>query len=188
MIITLLALAFIQEPKIVTRQEWGARPPMIQHKRHWPVKLTIHYTGVPQKPDVSLEQKLKNLQLWCQREDKLASGKTKPAWPDIPYHYYISVDGRIGECREPIYVGDTNTEYDPTGHLLVVVEADDKSEITEAEKASLRQMVVWLAKKWKIPADALGTHRDYAKTECPGNIIAGMIPELKELIDGSTED
>src|SRR4028118_2073074 len=97
------------EPKIVSRTAWGAQAPVLPMKAHKIGLITIHHTGTAQKPDVALETKLRNLQSWCQKEGKLASGKVKPAWPDVPYHYYISTDGRVGEGREAGYVGDTNT-------------------------------------------------------------------------------
>lgn len=168
-------------PEIVSREAWGARPPVVQRIRHQPHRITIHYTGVAPKPELSLEQKLRNLQSWCQREDKLANGNTKPAWADIPYHYYIAVDGRIGECRQDIFVGDTNTEYDPNGHVLVVLEDDNNSSITDSQRKSLRLLVPWLAKKWQISSDKLATHGDFAKTDCPGPEVVEMIPELKKL-------
>lgn len=178
------ALALMQDgPPIVLREQWGAKPAALAQTRHSPSRITIHHAGVPQKPEVPLETKLKNLQSWCQREDKLASGKVKPAWADIPYHYYISTDGRIGECRYVIYVGDTNTEYDPTGHILIVVEGDtDKEEVTAEQKQSLKSLVLWLAKKWRIAPDHLGAHKDFAKTDCPGKRLYEMMPELRSLI------
>ncbi|HVL38667.1 MAG TPA: hypothetical protein VM328_04670, partial [Fimbriimonadaceae bacterium] len=94
-----LALHAQDKPPIVTREQWGANPPVLTRKRHVPTHITIHHTGVPQQPARSLEDKLRGLQLFSQREDKLASGQTKPAWPDVPYHFYISTDGRIGEGR-----------------------------------------------------------------------------------------
>ena len=90
---------------------------------------------------MTLEKKMQNLQAFSQRDDKLASGKFKPAWFDVPYHYYIAVDGRIAEGRELKYVGDTNTEYDPTGHALVVVEGSfNTEEPTKAQIDSLKKM------------------------------------------------
>lgn len=172
-------------PVIVSRNEWGARPPVVQRIRHQPNRITLHYTGVAPKPELSLEQKLLNLQAWCQREDKLASGKIKPIWADIPYHYYISLDGRIGECRQAIFIGDTNTEYDPTGHLLVVIEDDQTALITKAQRVALRNLVPWLAREWQIPAERLATHRDFAKTDCPGDEITALLPELARLITKS---
>ena len=179
-------IALLQGPTIVSREEWGARPPVLERVRHSPSRITIHHAGVPQKPDVPLETKLLNLQAWCQREDKLASGKVKPVWADIPYHFYISTDGRIGECRQVCYVGDTNTEYDPTGHLLIVVEGDtEKEAVTSAQAASLKWLTLQLAKTWRIPAKMIAGHKDFAQTDCPGKGLYEMLPELRRLVSES---
>jgi len=40
-------------------------------------------------------------------------------WTDIPYHFLIAPDGTIYEGKSVYTVGETATEYDPTGHLLI---------------------------------------------------------------------
>lgn len=174
------ASAKIERPKIITRAEWGASKPVGEGKKHKIEFITIHHTATNQRSDILTTSKLRNLQAFSQREEKLASGKTKPAWFDIPYHFYIAVDGRIAEGREIEYVGDTNTEYDPAGHALVVLEGSfDKEQPSPAQIASLKQMVAWLARKYKVPAANIKGHDDYAKTACPGENLKKLLPELR---------
>ena len=164
-----LVLGSMRGPVIVWREDWGAKdvlPFAVEHKID---RITLHHTGVISNPKRSLEDKLRGLQTFSQREDKLANGKTKPAWPDIPYHYYISIDGRIGEGRPYKYKGDTNTEYDPTGHLLIVVEGEfGQEKPTEAEMVSLEKMLRWTMYRFKVDKSEIKTHRDFAETNCPG--------------------
>lgn len=183
--VVLLAVgAYAQErPAIVSREDWGAKPPVGEGKKHSIKFITIHHTATKLRPDLSLETKLKNLQAFSQRDDKLASGKSKPAWFDIPYHYYISVDGRIGEGRQIEYAGDTNTEYDPTGHALIVLEGSFGTDEPTAEQIeSLKKMVIWLSKTYKVKGDKLKGHNDFAKTGCPGANLKALFPELRRLI------
>lgn len=136
--------------------------------------------------DRTLEQKIKSLQEFSQRDDSLSSGKKKPAWADVPYHYYISVDGRVAEGREWKYVGDSNTPYDPTGHLLVVVEGSfDKDTLTPAQSHTLEILIPALAGRFHIPSSALASHRDFAETTCPGRNVYSQLPRLRALIDKS---
>lgn len=173
-----------ERPKIIARSEWGAKKPVGEGKKHKIEFITIHHTGTNQRADILTTTKLRNLQAFSQREDKLASGKTKPAWFDIPYHYYIAVDGQIAEGREVQYVGDTNTEYDPTGHALVVVEGSfNKDQPSQAQIDSLKQIVAWLARKYKVPAANIKGHDDYAKTVCPGENLKKLLPDLRALIN-----
>lgn len=167
---------------IVARAAWGARDPVLPMVRHNPARLTIHHTGEHSNRALTLEQKLRNLQAFSQRDDSLASGKKKPAWADVPYHYYIDVTGRIGEGRDVHYRGDTNTTYDPTGHVLVVVEGNFQVETPSPEQmASLRKLVTWLTSEWRIPADRIAGHKDFANTDCPGANLYSQLPALRKL-------
>ncbi len=169
------------EPQIVRRDEWGAKPHLPGAIAHTIERLTVHHTGVKSNPARSLEEKLRGLQTFSQREDKLANGKTKPAWPDIPYHYYISIDGRIGEGREWFFAGDTNTEYNPNGHLLIVVEGEFGVEKpTEPQIASLKSLTTYCCWLFRLRSDQIASHKDYSKeTECPGASLYVMLNDLR---------
>lgn len=187
--VTLVAAAMVAKmpmPTIVSRSQWGAKTVGPGAKRHTIRFLTIHHTGVKSNPARSLEDKLRGLQAFSQRVDKLASGKVKPAWPDIPYHYYISIDGRIGAGREPIYAGDTNTEYDPSGHLLIVVEGEfDQEQPTPAQLRSLRAMTLWACDRWSLTSDLIAGHKDFSRqTSCPGKALDAYLPRLRQYVAG----
>ncbi len=172
-----------RRPEIVSRKQWNATDPVGQGKKHEIRFITIHHTATLQKPDVLIATKMQNLQAFSQRDDKLASGKFKPAWFDIPYHFYIASDGRIAEGRKLKYAGDTNTEYDPAGHALVVLEGSfNKEEPTPAQIESMQKLVAWLARKYSIPAAYIKGHNDYAETGCPGENLKKLLPELRQLV------
>ncbi len=178
--LALLAAVAIDTPKIVTRQEWGAGPVILSPKRHAIRYVTIHHTGVAKKPETPLTTKLRNLQKWCQREDRTSFAHVKPAWPDIPYHYYVSWDGQVAEGRPAEFVGDTNTTYDPAGHLLIVVEGNfEKETPSEAQIKSLTAMTVWAAKRYNVPRVRIQGHGDYAKTDCPGASLKPVLSQLR---------
>jgi N-acetyl-anhydromuramyl-L-alanine amidase AmpD len=173
-----------KSPTIISRSEWKANKPIGEGKKHKVEFITIHHTATKQRTDLSIETKLRNLQAFSQRDDKLASGKLKPAWFDVPYHYYIAVDGKIAEGREIEFAGDTNTEYDPTGHALIVLEGSfGTDEPNAAQIESLKAMVKWLAKKYKVSGEKIKGHRDYAETGCPGANIEELYPELRKLVN-----
>jgi hypothetical protein len=169
--------------RFVPRTGWGAKAPVLPMTPHVPTRLTIHHTGTVQNPGRTIEAKLAGLQAFSQRDDSLASGKKKPAWADVPYHYYVAVDGAVAEGREWNYVGDTNTEYDPAGHLLVVVEGNFEADtLTSAQRHTLDLLVPGLASHFRIAGSALGGHRDFANTQCPGSTLYAEIPRLRALI------
>jgi alpha-L-fucosidase 2 len=168
------------EPEIVSRAQWGAKPPVAEMKRHKINRITIHHTATLQKKDRSVEQKLKALQEFSQKEGKLGSGKVKPAWPDVPYHYYVDVHGRIAEGRSLEFVGDTNTEYDPAGHALVVLEGNfEEEQPSAAQLAALHSLIQWLAERFHVTPEAIQAHNDFANTACPGRNLKALLPEIR---------
>jgi N-acetylmuramoyl-L-alanine amidase-like protein len=169
--------------RFVSRAEWGANAPVLPMTHHVPTRLTIHHTGTVQNPARTIEQKMSGLQAFSQRDDSLASGKKKPAWADVPYHYYVAVDGAVAEGREWRYVGDTNTEYNPAGHLLVVVEGNFETDtLTTAQRRAVDALLPALANHFRIAGSMLAAHRDFAATLCPGRSLYAEIPRLRALI------
>ena len=178
--------AAVPDVAIVSRAEWGARDPVLPMREHRIERITIHHTATRQNVERSLADKLRGLQAFSQRDDSLGDGRKKPAWADIPYHYYIAVDGTVGEARSWRYVGDSNTPYDPTGHLLIVVEGNFEDEqLTEGQMRALESLVTTFARRFNVPGERLGAHKDYASTRCPGRNLYAELPRLRALIDQS---
>lgn len=171
--------------RFLPRAAWGANAPVLAMKTHHPVRITIHHTATRQAPARPLAEKLQALQRFSQREDSLADGRRKRQWADVPYHMYIAVDGDVAEGREWRYVGDSNTPYDPTGHFLIVLEGSfDADTLTSGQRTALDALVVAAAKRWRIPAERIGGHRDYAQTRCPGRNVYSELPRLRALVAG----
>lgn len=154
-------------------------------KPHTPSRITVHHTAEPQRADITLEQKMRALQNFSQRPAKLAGGQRKPAWPDVPYHFYIDLRGQIAEGRDIGYAGDTNTDYDPTGHALIVLEGNfEKEQPTPAQLEQLTALLRWLSWRWQVPASEIKGHSDYAATACPGKNLKSELPRLRESVGG----
>jgi hypothetical protein len=169
-------------PTIVTRAEWGAKPASQTMKSHQPVFITIHHTASAGNPRHSLAQKLRSLQNFSQSNARLADGRLKIAWADVPYHFYIAIDGSIGEGRHVRLVGDTNTRYDPTGHIGIVVEGSfDIAEPTKEQLSSLARLTRHLAALHGVKPENIRGHRDHAQTACPGRTLQAYLPELRKL-------
>jgi hypothetical protein len=88
--------------------------------------------------------------------------------------------------REPELVGDTATEYDPTGHFLVLCEGDfDEEMATQEQLNSAALAFAWAAQRFNIPTDRLKGHRDFAATSCPGTDLYAYLTsgDLKRRVD-----
>jgi len=169
-------------PKIISREEWGAKPPVLDLPPHTIDRITVHHTGVRQNRERTFFDKLRGLQAWSQREDQLAGGRTKPQWADIPYHFYIDWQGEIAEARPISLPGDTNTSYDVRGHALIVVEGTFPTDTFNAQqRRALYQLTLHLARTYSVWPHRIKGHVDYTpgETDCPGDSIIHELPYLR---------
>lgn len=107
-------------------------------------------------------------------------------WIDIAYHVGVDRDGNIYELRSPTIAGDTATDYDTTGHFLVLCEGDfDKEAVSEAQVHATAVVFAWAAQTYSIGSNTLAGHRDLADTSCPGANLYALLSsgDLKRRID-----
>ncbi|MBP6531308.1 MAG: N-acetylmuramoyl-L-alanine amidase [Burkholderiales bacterium] len=149
------------QPAIVPVEAWGGSRVNVGATRTHEIKhITLHHGGVDFHQGSDAPHYLRNLQMWS---------RNTRGWPDIPYHYLIDPDGKIYEGRDITLAGDTNTEYDPVGHALVVVLGDfDKIDPNAAQLDATVNVMAMLAKRYNVAPTTIQSHRDYAKTSCPG--------------------
>ncbi|NQV38639.1 MAG: N-acetylmuramoyl-L-alanine amidase [Candidatus Marinimicrobia bacterium] len=146
--------------QIVTRSEWGWKPLKKTLPEHHVEYITLHHGGVIFAEDKNPIEYLRNLQDWSRAE--------KP-WIDIPYHYMIDLNGIIYEARPIEYPGDTNTDYDPTGHALICIMGNYEEQIlSEHQLQVLIDLCAWLSVKYSVPVERIKSHKDYTETLCPG--------------------
>ena len=171
---TFLARALGREPisvadrpftvDLVGRDHWGARairPGLIPHQID---TITIHHAG--DLDGVTGPAQFRGWQSWHHYL----------GWPDLAYHFIVGRDGLVYEGRPHWAAGDTATEYDPTGHLLIVVEGNfDESTPTDQQIEALARMIAWGAAVFDVPLATLGGHRDHAATTCPGDSLYALI-------------
>ncbi|NPV10831.1 MAG: N-acetylmuramoyl-L-alanine amidase [Ignavibacteria bacterium] len=168
-----------KENKIIIhpRNTWGANYPK-PFKSHTTVRITIHHEGTYFPQDSLAFRHIKNIQIWGMGEKK---------WADVPYHFFIDGFGNIIEGRNIFTAGETNTSYNPEGHILISIIGEyHKSQKLNADQYnSLINLITHLCKKYQISPDSIRGHRDYCKpneTDCPGDNIYQFI-ESRKIID-----
>ena len=146
---------------LLCRDAWGARPPTPGGRPHTITRMTIHHTEVVLGDNSIIASRLRQHQRYHQIDR---------GWVDIAYHAGVDRDGNIFELRTPAIAGDTATDYDTTGHFLVVCEGDFNVEpISEAQLNGAALAFAWAAQEFGVTSDTLASHRQVATgTSCPG--------------------
>ena len=146
---------------IIPRSGWNAAPPR-PYKEHVPVRITVHHEGTKLEVTDDAARKIKAIQAWGMGKDR--------NWVDIPYHFLIAPDGKIYEGRSVSTAGETATEYDPSGHLLITCLGNlEQQEVRPEQLQSLIKLIAYCSRKYNIPLETLSTHKDNSKqTSCPG--------------------
>ena len=159
-LINVSELDYPNDLKVVLRANWGWQPIDRVLPQHSINKITIHHGGEEFAEDKDMIQYLRNLQSWSKSEKK---------WIDIPYHFMIDLKGNIYEARPINYPGDTNTDYDVTGHALICVVGNYEVQIlSDASLKSLVRLTAFLKQKYRVEIKDIRTHKDYTETLCPG--------------------
>ena len=146
---------------ILPRSAWNAQEPK-PYRQHTPVQITVHHEGTKLLPTDDAAGKIHNIQKWGMGPDR--------NWTDIPYHFLIAPNGTIYEGRDVNTVGETATEYDPAGHLLINCLGNlEQQELPDAQLKSLIDLLAYSCKKYNLPYSSIATHRDHSnQTICPG--------------------
>lgn len=169
---------------VISRAGWGANPPIGEFTNHTIEQITLHHTASVLATNRDAPRQIRGHQRFHQNDR---------GWPDIAYHFLIDADGNVYEGRPIDAVGDTGTNYDPTGHFLVACEGDfDKQDVPDTQLASLTAVVAWALDEFQLGANAvISGHRDVATTSCPGDLLYPLIADgtvhSKALSNGPSE-
>ena len=164
------------QAEIISVVEWGGSPTAQPARPQSITKITIHHQGEVWNPTADAASYLVRLQQW--------SRNTK-GWIDIPYHYIVGPDGKVYEARPWGIPGDTNTDYDPRGHVLVMLLGNFEIQYpTTRQLNSTIGLLARIKKQFKLNSSNISAHIDYsAQTVFPGLHLYEKIPEIKAAIE-----
>lgn len=147
-------------PRMISRDGWGAQPARPGGIPHTPTRMTVHHTGVVLGDNRNAPARLRQHQQLHQNQR---------GWIDIAYHVGVDRNGNIYQLRDPSIKGDTATEYDTTGHFLVLCEGNFEEEVvTEEQLQGAAMAFAWARSEFPIGLPEVEGHQDYAATACPG--------------------
>ena len=153
--------------EVIGRSAWGARPVRDGLRRHSLERITLHHSGVRLTDNTLGPARVRQHQQW-----HLSIGH-----PDIDYHYLIDRRGNIYQGRDARFRGDTQTEYDPTGHLLICCEGDYQTQRPPAAMmTSVARLMAAAADRWGLDPSTIAGHRNYSdQTACPGSRLQQIV-------------
>ncbi len=178
---TTVAVAAASSIAALCRDSWGAKPPAGSFATHSIERLTVHHTAA-----VLSDNSLAPARARQHQNYHLSLG-----WPDLAYHFLVDAHGNVYEGRPVDAVGDTGTNYDPTGHFLVCCEANfNEQSVPAAQYAALAGVLAWASAAYGVDPSTIAGHRDYAATTCPGDALHPSISsgELEEAVRGRLAD
>ncbi|MEY3019062.1 MAG: hypothetical protein RLZZ272_46 [Actinomycetota bacterium] len=156
---------------VLCREATGLVAPRDGGRDHRIETLTLHHSAV--------------------RHDRVSEGPRRmrghqrhhqgQGWIDVAYHYGVDLGGNVYELRDVGLAGDTFTDYDPSGHFLVVCEGDyDQQRPTDAMLAAVAGLFAHAAVRYGVPTSTIAGHRDHASTRCPGRALVEALPSLRD--------
>lgn len=154
---------------------WGGTSSGLPGKAQDITHITVHHQGEIWQPSGNVAAYLVRLQQWS---------RTAKGWTDIPYHYVVAPDGLVYAARPWSVAGDTNTEYDPRGHVLVMLMGNfEVQHPTPEQWRATVSLIAKLRQKFQLALDRIGSHRDFStQTLCPGAHLMARFPELRAAV------
>jgi len=187
-----LAAGFPAMPNVVTRQEWGAAPGLVEPcdapkygsaARSVAVHHTVNSNSYSASETPALMRSI------------LAYHTQSQGWCDLGYNFVVDRYGRIfegrrGGMRLPVrgaHAGDYNT--DTVG--ISMLGDFDVAPLTRRLKRSMVRLIGWRLGTSYVPAQGTAivpggrvarifAHRDVMPTECPGRYGYAFLPRLRK--------
>lgn len=178
------ALAAVAAPTIASCATWGARDPLpLTEITTPPNKILVHHTATANSTDYSQAHAFA-LARSIQDYHMDTNG-----WSDSGQHFTISRGGYAMEGRH------YSLSHLQSGSGMVVgahcpgqndqaigIENEGTYSTvapTTALYDQLVKMCAYICDRYKIPATEIYGHRDFRATECPGDVLYSMLPQLR---------
>ena len=166
---------------IVSRAEWGARPPKTPPALTVPSEAWLHHTVGDSSTDLNRDGRTGDEYMRAVQKYHMDGH----GWNDIAYNYVVDdeelvvYEGRGGRVRPGAQKGHNR------GTVAIAVMGDFRHDPVTGELVDLlADLMVWLHSQGFAPAYVTGGHRDAPgqTTTCPGR-LADHIPAINERID-----
>jgi hypothetical protein len=162
---------------VVRRADWKALPPTQPYTQHAPAMFTLHHTqGNSPKSYAEAVQEMQFIQDYHQ------NGR---GWIDIGYHFLISPQGDIFEGR-PINVLGAHVKNRNTTNVGISIMGNYHPPVNQQPAKetlyTFTEMGKYLKTTYDISVSSFYAHREIGPSDCPGDVLYSLMPQLKDLI------
>ncbi|PWS42594.1 N-acetylmuramoyl-L-alanine amidase [Streptomyces sp. ZEA17I] len=194
----------LPQPAVVSREEWHADEGLVREKPHYTgaaEAVFVHHTGNPNDYDCADAPEL----IRSVQNDHVE----KDGWDDIGYNFLVDrcgtiYEGRAGGVGRSVLGAHTKGFNADTVGIAAIGDFGAGAEVPEPMMDALVELAAW---KLRPGADPLATvelvstnaesrfdegqvarlnvisgHRDSFETRCPGDVLYGLLPELRERV------
>jgi hypothetical protein len=179
------AHAAVPEPNIYDTTAWDARPPSspVSLAGNNPNKIIVHHTAFANTPDSGLSG---SFEIAHEIQDLHMDTN---GWIDSGQHFTISRTGIIMEGRhrslERLLAGnDMVVGAHTVGQNTQSIGIENNGTYTSVAPPdllyqSLISLCSYICFKYSLSPTQIYGHRDFNDTECPGDVLYGMLPQLR---------
>jgi hypothetical protein len=170
---------------LFSRKAWHAAPAKFESYHQVPSRVTVHHTDGKQYMDqAEALAYVKSVQAM-----HMNSNDPKHGWDDIGYHFLIDGAGRVYEGRHTSIMG-AHAKNANENNIGISLMGDYNRDVpTKPEIDSLRRLVTFLALQYRTDPRQKGfiePHKHYNNTDCPGNNVVAILPDLNTQVDNET--
>jgi len=151
--------------KTIPQSEWNPGGVVSVPEKLFPhgegiTSLVLHHTQTPNEAPVMEKARLRSIRRYHMVERE---------WGEVAYHYFVGSSGQIYEGRDWRFAGDSGTQYELNGRLLICLLGDfSKAMPTEEAIDSLLRLVAAKLHEHSLAPSDVVTHQMVASTDCPG--------------------
>lgn len=163
----------VAKPDVISRADWGARPPRKNYSRHVPRYLVVHHSSIPDLSQYKGAETIRGIQRFHQ---------DTRGWIDIGYHFLIGPEGEIFQGRPETVSGAhvAGKNRHKVGVMVMGNYQGGHDELPAKARAALVKLLAWLGGTYGIdPSNRISGHRDWMSTDCPGSDLWGELTAIR---------
>lgn len=178
----------VARPRLYTCAEWGARPAngTITVLNRKPTYIVVHHTAGGNSNDFSLghafaiSRSIQNFHMdgrgWIDTGQQLTN--SRGGFVTEGRHRSVEILDQGTRHVQGANVGDHNSEVIGIENEGLYTSVDVTPQLWD----SLVQLVAYIAQRYGISPSLIRGHRDFNATECPGTVLYGRLPELRNAV------